>query len=109
MAFSTGRNTGELNGTSVVTLVPTPAVSVGRMVRSMYIHNKSGVSVTVTVQHNDGVNPREIVVVTLSAGDTLEFGDGDISVLENGDTIEAFLGSSPGTNPSFVASWGDNS
>jgi hypothetical protein len=109
MAFSGGGSHGSLNGVNPVEIVSSPGVDTERFVRAMYFHNKSGATVTLTLTKYVSSIDYEICVVELNDGDTLQFGDGDHIVTQEGETIRAKLGSNPATNPSFVASWGDDS
>jgi hypothetical protein len=108
MAFSGSGTHGTLNGTTPVEIVPTPSAGVERFVRAMYFYNNTGGAVALAISKYVGGTDYEICVVTLNAGDTLQFGDGDHVILTNGETLRAVLASSPAVNPDFVVSWGDD-
>jgi hypothetical protein len=97
---------GSFNGAAEVTLVPAPS-SGSRMVRSLYIHNGSGGSLTITVAKKSGATNYTISSHLVDDLDTIMFGDGDILCLTSGESIVGYLYASPAVNPSFVSNWGD--
>jgi hypothetical protein len=60
------KNTAPITTAATTTVVPAPAASTQRNVKSIYIHNTSAtVTTTVTVQHFDGTNNVDLVNCTL--------------------------------------------
>jgi len=73
--FTPGSADGLTNNTTPVTVINSPAASTQRMVKEMSIYNNDTVSATVTVRLNDNSTMRIVYVVTLQAGETLEYSD----------------------------------
>ncbi len=109
MAFVEGSNDGVLNDTTPVTLVAAPAGGVKRLVRSVRIANNDSADVVLTYSYKHGADSRVVWKGTLNPGDTLV--DDTVYVLDDTDkTITAVLGGAvAATQPSFVASYGDDS
>ena len=72
-----GRNIGETNGTTPVTLVAGPASGSVRAVRAIQIHNRDTTSVTVTIQITDGVDTRVVHKDVVSADGNLWYNGGE--------------------------------
>jgi hypothetical protein len=68
--FVEGATDGTLNGTSTVTIIPAPAASTRRIIKSIYIQNTDTAQVTVTVGYYNGTNTRVLAKVTLNVNDT---------------------------------------
>ena len=68
---------GITNSTTPVTVVAAPAASTQRQIRMLSVYNVTLINQTVTIQYNDNTTTRIILKVTLSAGDTLFYVDGN--------------------------------
>lgn len=66
--FLEAPQTGQLNGTTPVTLVSSPASSTRRLINEINIYNRDSVSITVDVRYVDGANTRVIKTVVIEAG-----------------------------------------
>lgn len=66
---------GATNNTTAVTMVSAPAASHTKQVKSITVYNKDTVAATVTIQINFNGTLRELCVVTLQAGETLQYDD----------------------------------
>ena len=75
-ATTPGEQDGVSNNSTAVTLVSSPAASAQRLVKNIVIQNPNTSSATVTVIYNNNSTLRNIIVVTLSAGDQLIYEDG---------------------------------
>jgi len=106
-ALTVSGNHGILNGTTPVTLVSSPGVGVSRMVRALYINHTDSDPVVLHILKDYNTSQYQIHSQTMLQGYTLSFGDGDSIILVNGESLIAWLDSSPVTNPNFVVSWGD--
>lgn len=98
---------GTTNATSEVEIVPSPAAGYFRMVRSLYFNNASGETVTIHVAKKVSSVNYQFHSQRLEDGYTLEFGDGDMIVLSENETIVAWLDSDPASETTWVANWGD--
>jgi hypothetical protein len=109
--FTPLSNDGTTNGTNPVTMVSSPALNVGRMVKSIVIRNADTVQTTVTIRYVDGANNRDIYVVTLDIGDSLQFNQSDIQVLDTTTKSISVLLSAPKTTNDcpWVAAYADES
>ena len=97
-----------MNGMTEVTLVPSPAVGVQRVVRSIYISIPDPDQLYLEVSYAYGAQRAVVWRGILQPRDTLAFGDGDALILDsNTDSIVAVLGSNPAIQPDFSANWGD--
>lgn len=65
------------NNTTAVTVVFKPGPALRRQVKFISIYNADTVNATVTLRYNDDGTNRSIVVVTLAAGSTLFYTDGE--------------------------------
>jgi hypothetical protein len=68
---------GTTNSTTPVTVVAAPAAATQRQIRMLSVYNVTAVSQTVTLRYNDNTTTRIILKVSLSAGDTLFYVDGN--------------------------------
>lgn len=100
-------NHGSLDGTTHVELVPAPSAGVYRMVRAMHVNHTDSETVTFHLAKKVGGVDYQIHSQLLLEGYTLEWGDGDMIILNEGESLEAWLESSPATDPTFVVSYGD--
>src|SRR3990167_6601642 len=72
-----GRTNTAISGATTTTVVGSPGASTQRNVQTLVVRNKhASSSVTITVQHTDGVTPVELVKLTLAAGEELQYIDG---------------------------------
>lgn len=70
-------NTASITGATTTTVVAAPASSTQRNVKTLNIRNRdAALSCDVTIKHTDGTNNLELIKMTLSAGDTLEYVEG---------------------------------
>jgi hypothetical protein len=76
-AYTPGVATNNSNGTSVVTVVSAPASSTQRQLKFLSCYNADTVSHVVTVQYNNNSTTYVIIKVTLAAGYTLLYTDGE--------------------------------
>jgi len=106
-ALTGGGNHGSLNGATHVVLVPAPGIGVFRMIRCLYLNHTDAVTVTLHVSKKVGSTDYQIHSQLMLQGYTMEFGDGDAIILGPGETLEAWIDGSPGTQPQFVVSYGD--
>lgn len=106
-ALSGSGNHGSLNGTSHVELVASPGVGVFRMVRAMYINHTDADTVVIHLAKKIGANEYQFHSQLMVQGHTIELGDGDSIILNQGESLVGWLESSPATQPTFVVSWGD--
>jgi len=97
---------GSLNGATHVEVVPAPSTGF-RMVRCMYFNHTDSSPVTLHIAKKAGGTPYQFHSQTMLRGYTLEFGDGDIIILGANESLEAWLDSSPSTQPTWVSTWGD--
>ena len=70
-----GSSDGVTNNTSLITLIPAPAYSTQRQVKSIFIQNSDTATVKLFIIYNDNGNSRNIFVATLNAGDNLVYED----------------------------------
>lgn len=107
MAFTEASNDGALNGTTEVTVVPSPGASTRRLVRNVTIQNRDTAAVTLTLRYKDGASTRQLWKGSLAPGDTLI--DETMRVLDaTNKSIAAVLAGAPATtNPDFVATYAD--
>ena len=72
-----GRTNTAISGATTTTVVGSPGASTQRNVQTLVVRNKhASSSVTITVQHTDGVTPVELVKLTLATGEELQYIDG---------------------------------
>lgn len=76
-AYTPISQNGVSNSGTAVTVVTAPGASTQRSLKYLNIRNRDTAAVTVTVQYNDNTTIREMLVVTLSVDDTLEYLDTD--------------------------------
>lgn len=79
--FVPAASDGPLNGTSIVTIVASPASSVQRRVKEISIFNADTVTQTFTVQYYDGSNTENIIEASIPTLQTLWYGGGSWQVL----------------------------
>lgn len=72
-AVTPTKNTGQSNGTTVVTLVPSPSASQQNKLMSASIQNADTVNATVKVEIYDGSNARQAFQCVLGVNDTLMY------------------------------------
>jgi len=68
--FTEGSSDGVLTGVTPVTIVPSPAASTRRVIKSIYIQNTDTAAVTITIGFYNGTSTRTIAKVTLNPNDT---------------------------------------
>lgn len=106
---------GTSNNTTAVTILGAPSAGEKRNVQALNIYNADTASVTVTVRLNDNTTMRNIVVVTLSIGDTLIYTSASgwfvltasgfiksTSTAVNLDDLGDVIITSPATNAVFI-------
>jgi hypothetical protein len=71
-----GEQDGTSNNTTAVNVTSAPAASTQRLVKNIIIRNADTAVATVTVIYNNNATLRNIIVVTLAAGDQLIYEDG---------------------------------
>lgn len=72
-----GRTNTAMSTATTTTVVASPAASTQRNVKSLHCRNKDAtLSTDVTVRHTDGTTIIELIKITLSAGDSLEYVEG---------------------------------
>src|SRR4051794_25451695 len=72
-----GRTNTAITTAATTDVVAAPAASTQRNVKTINVRNKHATSsVDVTVVHTDGTTAVELIKITLSAGDTLEYVEG---------------------------------
>jgi hypothetical protein len=84
-----GQNDGLSNNTMAVTIVGNPAASTQRLIKNIQIQNpNTSGTVPVTIIYNYNSTLRNIIVVTLAAGDQLIYEDGSgwVCLDTNGNT-----------------------
>ena len=106
-ALAGSGNHGSLNGITHVELVATPGIGVFRMIRALYINHTDSNPAVLHIAKKIGASEYQVHSQNMLQGHTVEFGDGDSIILVNGETLVAWLDSAPGTNPTFVVSFGD--
>ena len=110
MAILSGSGShGNLSGSTHVELVPSPSAGSFRMIRALYINHTDTDNVTLHVAKKIGTSDYQIHSQLLQQGYTVEFGDGDMIILGEGESLVAWLDSTPAIAPTFVVSWGDKS
>ncbi len=108
-AFTPGSSDGASNNTSTVTLVAAPSASTQRQIKFLSIQNADTVSATVTVRYNDNATTRIITKTILTAGDTLQYNDGEgFRVLDTNGSLKqsiafSLTGDVTGTGSTSVA------
>lgn len=105
--LSGGGNHGSLSGTNKVEIVATPSTGMFRMVRSIYFNHTDSETVVIHLAKKVSGVWYQIHSQLMIQGYTIEFGDGDMIILAEGESLEAWLDSSPSTNPTFISSYGD--
>ncbi|MFA5976506.1 MAG: hypothetical protein WC859_10145 [Elusimicrobiota bacterium] len=87
------------NGTTTVTIVAAPAASTQRKVNYISVYNADTVQHVTTIQLNNNTTLRSLIVVTLGAGETLQYTDvngwglvttAGVYALINGSASQAF-------------------
>lgn len=100
---------GTLNGTTPVTLVPTPAASEQIATKTITIQNRDTAVVTVTVRKVSGGGTRQICKVDLDVDDTLII-DEVIMLDDTGSSLTAVMSAAAATtNPDWSSSFIVNS
>lgn len=106
--FIESSNSGSLNGTTPVTLVPAPTDPQRHVVRTMTICNLDDaiVELTITLEDAAATDAPIVSVLALDPGDTLVWSE-DILCLDTDDkSITAVLEDAPNsTNPTFTANY----
>jgi hypothetical protein len=75
-SITPGRNVSNTNNTTAINLVSSPSASTQRIVEYLSVYNSDTVNATVTVQFSDNGTIYELIVVTLSTGEKLEYQEG---------------------------------
>ncbi len=89
-AFTPGSSDTQSNNTTAVTIVPAPAASTQRQVKSIMIYNQDTASATLTVRLKNGATLRQLVLITLQSGQTLQLSDNAWSVIDqNGNMLQS--------------------
>ena len=104
-----GGNDGTSNDTTPVEVVPAPASSIQRMVKSLMVENLDTVDATVTVNLINGVATRRISVITLSPGDLMQMNENDLVVLDTTDKSMSIVlsGATTTTQLDWCVAWMD--
>lgn len=102
---------GLLNGTTEVTIVPSPASGVNRLIRWVNIFNSDNKKITLYVQLANGGNRRTIFASALDPGDNFQLDSNDVLPLDStSKSLVAKLGAAPNTQqPEWVTGWADQS
>lgn len=74
-SFTPISSDGQTNGTTAVTLVPSPVASVQRQVKRLNVYNADTAAATVTIRLNNGGTFRIQRVITLLPGEVIEYED----------------------------------
>lgn len=72
-----GHTNTAIAAAGTVVVVPSPAASTQRNVQTLNIRNKDVTSNTVTVTHDDGVTPVELISYSLGANQQMQYIDGE--------------------------------
>jgi hypothetical protein len=74
-SFTPGSTDGQTNGATAVTLVASPAASVQRQVKRINIYNADTATALVTIRLNNGGTFRTQFIVSILAGERIEYED----------------------------------
>lgn len=103
-----GGDDGQLNGTTPVTVVPSPGASEQNVVVLITIQNRDTATVNVTLRKVSAGGTRQLWKGDLNVGDTLEW-DGRVVLDATTDSITAVMaGAAATTNPDWSSSWINN-
>ena len=80
--FTPGANDTQSNGTTAVTIVAAPALSIQRQIKSVDIFNADTADATVTVLYDNNGTTRTLVSITLQPKETLQFAENAWSVID---------------------------
>lgn len=75
--YTPGSSTTATNSTTGVTIVAAPGAATQRQIKFLSIHNADTAAAVVTVRYNDNTTLRTLCKVSLPAGDTLQYTDGE--------------------------------
>lgn len=101
---------GVMNSTTAVSIVPSPASGLSRVVKDLRFINLDTAAATIRVKKEDGVSPIEFdnAVALVAGGKFFPVVLGDVVHLSEGESISAVLDGAVTTNqPTFCASWTD--
>jgi hypothetical protein len=107
MAFTEKTSDGVFNGTNAVDLVPAPAASTRRIVRSIYVFNNDTVTTTVTLRLNNNGALRVIARAQLQPNEALEFVRTTVLDATNKKIDGVLAASSTTAAPTFVCTFAD--
>lgn len=74
-AVQPGRTNTNISTATTADIVPSPAASTQRNIKTLHVRNRGASANTVTVQHTDGTTVAQLHQVTLAAGQTLQYID----------------------------------
>ena len=74
--YTVASSNGATNSTTIVSMVAAPAASTQRQIKLLSLSNADNVSHVVTIQLNDNTTLRTIIKLTVAAGETLMYTDG---------------------------------
>lgn len=90
--YAPGSTPTVTNGGTAVTVAAAPAVVTQRQIKLLTVQNADTVNAVVTVIYNDNATLRNMVVVTLAAGDQLTYTDGEgFRVLSSAGGVKQML------------------
>jgi hypothetical protein len=69
------KNTPTITTATTTDICPSPIAGVYRNIKTVYVRNRGGAAVDVTLRHTDGVTPVELHKTSLGAGQTLQYID----------------------------------
>ena len=85
--FVPGSSDTQTNNTSTVTLVSAPAASTQRQIKTITIYNQDTANATLTIRLNRSATLRQLVLITLLPGQTLQYGENAWSVIDSSGNI----------------------
>lgn len=84
-----GSNELVTNSTTAVEVVPAPAASETRQIKTLTVYNPDTIPASVTIRYNDNSTIRRIITRTVRPGETLEYEDDKgWNLIENGFTFQ---------------------
>jgi hypothetical protein len=81
-ALTPGANAGELNSTTDVDIVESPAASTNRLVKTLTFFNKDTVDVEIIVEYDDNGTKRKLCDIAVPSDRTLTYVDGQFTLNE---------------------------
>ena len=105
-AFTPGKQTGALNGTTGVTIASAPAASTQRQIKGIHIFNADTVEHTVTVRFDDNGTERNLIQIAVAANSVLSWTPETGWTLDNADNAASSGGAT--VNAYFNGAMGDH-